>query len=134
MPPGAAQRAHARTTDPARGADYDDVVLGVLVYEFFPQNVPESERKIRGRLRRKKLGPYDPRRVEILRRLKDELQVEIHKARRSAYFLGYHGKYCEMRDFDVPRLVRDMKQRHPRVRRRRIDWFVPFCVFTYYLR
>jgi hypothetical protein len=118
----------------ARVATYDEVVLGVLVYEFSSRDREESERKIKGRLRRRKLGPYDAGRVARLRRFKDDLQDEIHKANRSAYFLGSHGRYCDMSDFDVPRLAADMKQRHPRVAKFQLAWFVPFCVFTYYLR
>ena len=115
-------------------AAYDDVVLGVLVYEFAPRNVPASDRQIRGRLKQRGLGAFDPTRIERLRRFKDELQLEIHKADASAYFVGRRGRYCAVQDFDVPRLVRDMKSRYPRLRRRRIDWFVPLCVFTYYVR
>ena len=122
------------TRDPGLEAAYDDVVLGVLVYESAPRSVPESDRQIRGRLRQRGLGAFDPARVGRLRRFKDELQLEIHKADASAYFVGRRGRYGAVEDFDVPRLVRDMKSRYPRVRKRRIDWFVPLCVFTYYVR
>jgi hypothetical protein len=114
---------------------YENEVLGVLVYEFFPSEHAESERLIKGRLRRKKLGPYDQARIDRLRRLKDELQVEIHKGPKSAYFTGSHDpKYVDMRDFDSARLARDMIRKHPGVPAAEIEGLVPFCVFNYYLR
>ena len=115
-------------------ATYEDEALGVLVYEFPFSNKAEAEAKIKRRLRRKKLGPYDPERIDGLRRLKDELQEEISKGEQSGYFTGHHDYYCDMRDFDVPRLTREMIERYPRIPKEEIETFVPFCVFIYYLR
>jgi len=115
-------------------ATYDGEALGVLAYEFSASNKTEAEAKIKGRLKRKKLGAYDQARIDTLRRLKDELQVEIHKAEKSTYFTRCHDHYCDMRDFDVPRLSADVAARYPQVPKTEIESFVPFCVFNYYLR
>jgi hypothetical protein len=114
---------------------YENEALGVLVYEFPSSDPRESERLIKGRLRRKKLGPYDQARIDRLRRLKDELQEEIHKGEKSAYYTGRHdAKYVDTRDFDVERLGLDMIVRYPDVPPVEIRSLVPFCVFNYYLR
>jgi hypothetical protein len=117
-----------------RPATYESEVLGVLAYEFPFSDKAEVEAKIRGRLKRKKLGPYDPERIDLLRRLKDELQEEISRCEKSGYFTLHHGKYCDMRDFDVPRLTMDMIERYPQIPKEEVENFVPFCVFNYYLR
>ena len=118
----------------AKAPTYDGVALGVLVYEFPFSDKAEIEAKIKGRLRRKKLGAYDPERIALLRGLKDDLQAEIGRERHSAYFTGLHGRYVEMEDFDTARLAADMRRRHPGIAAAEIAWFVPFAVFTYYLR
>jgi hypothetical protein len=112
---------------------WESEALGVLAYEFSSSDRAEAEAKILGRLKRKKLGAYDARRIAVLRRLKDALQKEIAKAERSEFFTGPHGRYVEVIDFDVPRLTREMIRRHPRVPKAEIEWFVPFCVFVYHL-
>ena len=113
---------------------FENEVLSVLAYEFPFSDKAEAERKIKQRLRRKKLGPYDAERIEMLRRLKNELQQEIGKFEKSRFFTEFHGKYAEMRDFDIPRLLAEMIGRFPKIPKTEIETFVPFCVFLYYLR
>ena len=60
-------------------ATYETVVLGVLAYEFPFSKPDEAETLIRNRLKRKKLGAFDPARLNVLRRLKDDLQFEMGK-------------------------------------------------------
>ena len=117
-----------------RAPTYESEVLGVLAYEFPSSNKALTEVKVRGRLKRKKLGPYDPERIALLRRLKDELQEEIGKFEQSTYFTRRHDKYCDMRDFDLARLTNEMLERYAQVPPEEIESFVPFCVFNYYLR
>lgn len=117
-----------------RPATYESEALNVLAYEFPFSNKAEAEARIKGRLKRKKLGPYDPERINRLRRLKDELQAEIGKGEKSDYFTHHHDRYCDMRDFDVARLAGDMIERYPQIPEPEIESFVPFCVFNYYLR
>lgn len=112
----------------------DKVILGVLVDEVPRIKNKESEAKIKKRLRYHKLGPYEQDRVELLRRLKNSLQEEIGRFDRSRYYLESHGRYAAMEDFDVPRMVDDFCAEFPEIERSEIEWFVPFAVFTYYLR
>lgn len=112
---------------------FESEALAVLAYEFPTSDSKKSDAKIEARLRRKKLGPYDPARVAILRALKDDLQREIGKCDASQYFTERHGHYVEIEDFDVPRLTEDMAKRYPTVSKRVLESFVPFCVFIYYL-
>jgi hypothetical protein len=114
-------------------ATWESEALGALAGEFPSSDRSETEAKIRGRLKRKKLGDYDAGRVAILRRLKDALQKEVAKGPASRYFIGPTGHYVDVCDFDVARLTRDMAARHPGVPKREVRWFVPFAVFLYHV-
>ena len=116
-----------------RAATYEIEALDALAYEFPCSNKTEAETKIQGRLKRKKLGKYDPERINLLRRLKDELQQEISKGEKSAWFTCRHDKYVDMRDFYIDQLTKTMIERYPKVPKKEIEHFVPFCVFLYYL-
>ena len=117
---------------PSKSADA--VVLDVLAYEFAFDEHVEAERKIRRRLRYHGLGPYQQARVDLLRRLKDEIQSKIHRGRESRFFAGSHGKYAAPEDFDTERLIRDLSESYPDVPREEFKAFVPFAVYLYYLR
>lgn len=112
---------------------WESEALGVLAGEFPSSNRAATEAKIRGRLKRKKLGPYDAARVAVLRRLKDALQKEIAKGKASRFYQGPHGRYVDVRDFDVAWMKREMSRRHPRVPRKQVTWFVPCAVFLYHV-
>jgi len=85
---------------------YEGVVLEVLANESTPSEqaklkdlfkerkitplaeidpLKESEAKIRDRLQRKKLGPYDAQRVARARDLKNDLREEVAKGDQSSY-------------------------------------------------
>jgi hypothetical protein len=112
----------------------DAVILDVLGYEFAFDEHLGAERKIRRRLRYDGLGPYQQERVNLLRRFKDEVQSEIHRGGQSRYFVGSHGKYAAMEDFDGGRMVQDLAQSYPEIPREEIAAFVPLAVYLYYLR
>jgi hypothetical protein len=112
---------------------YENLVMNALVYEFPSSPKDEAERKIRMRLKRKKLGVYDPAKVATLRKMKNFLQREIGKSSKSKYFLEQRGTYVDNKDFDIPRLIKDTIRQHPGVDKRTVRQFVPFCVFIYYL-
>jgi hypothetical protein len=116
-----------------RASTYESEALSLLAYEFPFTDNTETDRKIKGRLKRKKLGPFDAERIAPLRRLKDDLQEEIGKFAKSRYFTEPHGEYADIRDFDVLRLTTDMSERYPQIPRIEIESFVPFCVLVYYL-
>jgi hypothetical protein len=115
-------------------ASYDNEALGALAYEFSFSDPAEAEELIRKRLERKKLGPYAPARIDVLRAFKNDVQREIGQDKKSAYFTGRHGRYVDARDFDVPRLARDMIARYPQIPPRVIERFIPFAVLIYYLK
>jgi hypothetical protein len=120
---------------PHRPATCENEALGVLVYEFPFTDPSETDAVIARRLKRKKLGAFDPARIGELRALKDELQAEIGLAEGSTYYTGRHDAvYSDMRDFDLERLCGDLARAHPAIPPTEIDGFVPFCVLTYYLR
>lgn len=52
-------------------------MLGAIAYEFPVSDKEEADDKIRKRLKRKKPGGFDPARVQLLRRLKDQVQIDI---------------------------------------------------------
>jgi len=113
---------------------FESEALSVLAYEFPFSDKAEAEAKIKRRLRRKKIGHYDAERIEMLRQFKNELQQEIGKFEKSRFFTEFHGKYSDMRDFDIPRLTAEMMEHFPQIPQKEIETFVPFCVFLYYLR
>jgi len=112
----------------------DSVALEVLAYEFDADDTAESERKIRRRLRYHGLGPYRQDRVDLLRRLKDEIQAEIHRSTRSRYYTPSQSRYAALEDFDVARMVRDYAAAFPQVPQAEIAAFVPFAVYLYHMR
>ncbi len=113
---------------------YEGEILSVLAFEFSFSKQSESERKIKRRLRDKKLGAYDPTRVATLRAFKDDVQQELGRFSKSAYYTHAHGKYAEMQDWDVKRLAQAMKARHPEVPESEIDGFLPYAILLYYLK
>ena len=110
------------------------VILAVLVYEFRSDEREASETKIKKRLRYYKLAPYKQEEVDLLRSFKDSLQKEIGRHHRSKYYVAAHGKFAAMEHFDVPRIVSEYHAIFPTIDISEIEWFVPFAVFTYYLR
>jgi len=113
---------------------YEDVVLWILAYEFSFDHKREAEAKIKRRLRDKKLGKYDQDRVDLLRRFKDELQVEIGRQQQSKYFTCLHGRFSDRADFDSERMRKDFEASYPSIPRRSIDRFIEFAIYLYYLR
>ena len=112
----------------------DAVILDVLAYEFEFDDRAKAEGKIRRRLRYYGLGPYQQARIDLLRRLKDETQGELHRRERSRYFVGSHGDYAALEDFDVERLTQDLSESYPDVPRKEIAGFVPGAIWLYYMR
>jgi len=113
---------------------YESEVLSVLAFEFPTSDLPESERKIKRRLRDKKLGAYDQGRIDVLRAFKDDLQQEISKFSKSKYYTHAHGEYANLKDWDLEQLTRDMLERHPGVPETVIGGFLPYAIYLYYLR
>lgn len=113
---------------------YDGEALAVLVWEFNSEDRSEADRKIRRRLRRKKLGVFDPARIEILRALKNQLQAELGRFEKSVYWLGSHGRYADYSDFDLERLLHDLEKNYPQVARDEIQGLINFGVYLYYLK
>src|SRR5262249_10379744 len=110
-------------------------ILEVLLYEFLEfDDRAEADGKIRRRLRYYGLGPYQRARVDLLRRLKDEVQEEIHRRERSRYFVGHHGEYSAMEDFGAERLTQDLSESYPDVPREELAAFVPAAIYLYYMR
>ena len=112
----------------------DSVILDVLAYEVGFDDPREAEGKIRRRLRNHGLGPYQQSRVDLLRRFKNEIQGEIHRNKRSRYYVGSHGVYAAMEDFDVERLTQDLSASYPDLPREEIAAFVPRAIYYYFLR
>lgn len=118
---------------------YEGEALGILAKEFSFSNKQETDEKIRNRLRRKKLGNFDPARIQLLRRLKDQVQLEVGKQELSGYYQGpadpevRRQKYVAMSDFDIPRLTADLIAAYPGIPSKAITLFVPFAVFIYHM-
>ena len=120
---------------------YETIVLNALHGEFDFSKKEEAEAVIKQRLQREKLGAYDQKRIDLLRRFKDDLQHEIGlrglpepaKFEESRYYVSRHGVYGDYTDYDIPRMTADMVARYPGIPKEDITWFVRFAVGTYYL-
>lgn len=113
---------------------YEEEVLAVLAYEFTPAERAESERKLKRRLREKKLGAFDPVRVDALRAFRNDLQLELAKYSASRFFVDAKGPYSALADWDLPALQRYLCGAHPDVPEAAIAGFLNFGVYLYYLR
>ena len=114
--------------------DYEEAVLSILAFEFSFDDKRETETKIKRKLRRKKLGPYDQERVDLLRRFKDEVQAEANKGWDSKYCTGSRGEFAEMKDWDIDTLKRDMAAAYPGIPRQSVDQFIEYGIYLYYIR
>jgi hypothetical protein len=112
----------------------DVVAFQILAYEFDGEDLADAEKKIRRKLRSAKLGPYDQRRVDYLRALKNELRAEITLFGRSKYFRGASGAVAAIADFDVDRLTGDFWKKYPQVSREDMGGIVGFAMYIDYLR
>lgn len=113
---------------------YEDEVLSVLAFEFSVKDHSESERKLKRRLRDKKLGSYDEKRITSIREFKNDLQVELGKLNKSEFYTESKEKYADMSDWDVNGLLRHLRNRHPEVSESAIESFLPYAIYIYYLR
>ncbi len=113
---------------------YDTDVLTVLVREAETDDPREAEQKIRKHLADRKLGEFDPGRINQLCALKAAVVDEIRRTTDSSYFIGSHGLYANPEDFDHKRLAQDFAERFPSISHEAIVGFIPFAIYCYYLR
>jgi hypothetical protein len=112
----------------------DSTMLDVLVYEFPFDDRRDAERRIKQRLRYHHLGPYCRERVDLLRRFVAKVSAEIHSGSSSCFYLGSHGRFAALEDFDLAGLARDLARAFPQIRKTTIKCFVPCAIYLYYLR
>ena len=110
------------------------MILQALVYEFDFDDPRETDRKIKRRLRYRKSGPFSQERVDLLRRLKNSIQDEIHLDDRSKYFRGGQGRFSVSETFDVPRLIEHCHKQFPSITLDDVVWFVRFAIYNHEMR
>lgn len=113
--------------------DYDEMVLWVLAYEFSFTEKRETDAKIKRKLKAKKLQ-YDQQRIDLLRRLKDDSQAEISKMHKSKYYIGSHGEFADMKDFDKELMMKEYAIKYPDISKQVISKFLEYAIYLYYLR
>jgi len=112
---------------------FNSVALTALIYEF-PFGDPRlTDALIKRRLRRAAVGTFDVVRVARLRTIKNLVQAEVGKRERSRFYVGTHGRYAEIADFDVAQLAAYVRALEPIVTSREARWFAQFAVFVYHL-
>lgn len=114
--------------------NYAFEVLNLLIPEFDFTDTKQTDTKISDILKKKKLGDFCHDMISILREFKNVVQAELHQASKSQYFTHTHGQYCDIRDFDLDKLGRDMAGRFPSISQSVIDRFLPNATFYYYLK
>lgn len=112
---------------------YDMSVFQVLTDETEGADPKVAERKIKRMLRRRDLGAYDQAQVDALRALRDDLQHEIGKFQRSAYYRGTP-ELSPTQHFDDQRMIADYSRKYPQVRHPDIGGVVGYALYYYYLR
>ena len=113
---------------------YEDAVLTILAREFSITDTKETEAKIKRKLRAKKIGKYDQQRVSRLRHLKDAVQTEVSKCRKSKYYSESAGEFADMKDFDTLRMTEDFAAVFPEVAKQSIHEFVEYFIYLHYIR
>ena len=113
---------------------YNREVLAVLLWEMLPTQRPDAERKIKRRLREKRLGEYDQKRVDVLRLMKERTARELHRKSESQFHRGYSGKYSKFEDWDIERLAQHLIEEHADVPQENIRAMLPHAIYAYYLR
>jgi len=113
---------------------YNREVLTVLLWEMLPTQRPDSERKLKRRLREKRLGKYDQGRVDALRRLKESLVRELRLRAESSFHHKSTGKYSRLEDWDTERLAQHLIDKHTDIPEENIRAILPHAIIAYYLR
>ena len=107
-------------------------MLGKLIYEFDGDDPKETETKIKRSLKYYGYGPYEQRRVDHLRSMKNWLKKELTGTGKSRYYTKQ--EQVPGLPFDVERLANDLVGQYPDIPRSEIDWFIPNAIYLYYLR
>ena len=119
----------------SESVSYVYAAFGVLVYEFPHDDPREADRKIRGALRRRRLGPFDPDRISLLRDIKNCLQKELDAANQpSTYFRGPTSQFASPNDFDFAGLLEELSRRHGSVDRADLGRMINLALYVNYLR
>lgn len=113
---------------------YDFICFTSLAFEFGADNTKEIENKIRRQLRYYKAGQYDQLRIEYIRRLKNELQLEISNCISSPYFKKNPSAFSEFEDFDLDKMVIDYSVKYPDIQEELLVCMINFAVYLYHLR
>ncbi|MDP9033402.1 MAG: hypothetical protein M3O50_01230 [Myxococcota bacterium] len=113
---------------------YEEACFRVLAYEIDGDDAARTDRSIRRKLARDKLGPYSQARVDYIRSLKNDLQKEIRLYHRSQYYLKSTGPVASTDDFDFDKMVHDYAILYPDLGRKAIAGMIAFALYLYYLR
>jgi hypothetical protein len=109
-------------------------IFEILVNELPGEDPKRTTGKVKRKLRRAGLGPYDDGQFERVRALHDALKEEISKHERSKYYRGTPGGFAAAQHFDVETMVRDYRETHPWITEEDLGRIVSFAVYVYYLR
>ncbi|PJZ52106.1 hypothetical protein [Leptospira adleri] len=117
-----------------QGQTYDFICFSDLAYEFDVGERKKIESKIRKRLKYHGLGKFDPDRVEIIRKLKDQLREEFRDYKSSKHYRGGTGPYCDPKDFDFESFLQEYRSRFPEIALAEMEDILHFAIYLYYLR
>jgi len=67
-----------------------------------------------------------------------ELEAAIVSAvvprEKSMYFIGYHGQFSDLKDFDTPRMISDFSKEFPTIPKQEIHGMINVAIYYHYLR
>ena len=113
---------------------YDFICFSDLVYEADPLQKKAIEKKIRRRLKYHKHDAYDQRRVDYIRKLKNDLATEIALNSASKYYRKSDGIYADRNDFNVYLMVTDYCAFFPGIDDAEMTNIINFAIYAFHLR
>ena len=113
---------------------YDYICFTDLAYEFAISDRKDVEKKIKRRLKYYDLGDYDQKRVEYIRKLKNELVSEIRLTTKSRYFNKSKSEFADLADFDTQKMKVYFLDKFNEVSEPDMEGILNFAIYIYYLR
>lgn len=114
---------------------YNFIVYSELVYEFNDNEIIETDKKIKRKLKYYKKDDFNQQVVNHLRLLRDDLQKEFSNPLQSQYYNKNSQKvFSDPTDYDFQGLLNHYKYKYNDVSEEDIIGIINISLYVYYLR
>lgn len=114
---------------------YNYIVYSELVYEFNENEINETVKKIKRKLKYYKKDDYNQQVIDRLRILKKDLQKEFSDPLNSKYYnKNLQKKYADPTDYDLHGLLKYYRLSFPEVSEEDMIGILNISIYVYYLR